>query len=78
MSFWNSLMENLSQDYVRTARAKGLSEKTVLFRHALRNGLPPLLTVMGLQFGNPDRPEADNLLGIYAILSGRGREAAAQ
>ena len=33
---------------------------------------------MGLQFGNPDRPEADNLLGIYAILSGRGRDAAAQ
>ena len=33
---------------------------------------------MGLQFGNPDRPEADNLLGIYAILSGLGRDAAAQ
>ena len=32
----------------------------------------------GLEFGNPDRPETDNLLGLYAILSGRGREAAAQ
>ncbi len=33
---------------------------------------------MGLEFGNPERPEADNLLGLYAVLSGRGREAAAQ
>ena len=33
--------------------------------------------VMGLEFGNPERPEADNLLGLYALLSGRGREAAA-
>lgn len=32
---------------------------------------------MGLEFGNPERPEADNLLGLYAILSGRGREAVA-
>jgi len=32
---------------------------------------------MGLEFGNPERPEADNLLGLYALLSGRGREAAA-
>jgi tryptophanyl-tRNA synthetase len=33
--------------------------------------------VIGLEFGNPERPEADNLLGLYALLSGRGREAAA-
>jgi tryptophanyl-tRNA synthetase len=33
--------------------------------------------VIGLEFGNPDRPEADNLLGLYALLSGRSREAAA-
>jgi tryptophanyl-tRNA synthetase len=34
--------------------------------------------VIGLEFGNPERPEADNLLGLYAVLSGRGREAALQ
>jgi len=33
---------------------------------------------MGLEFGNPERPEADNLLGLYAVLSGQGREAAAR
>jgi microcin C transport system permease protein len=43
----NSLMENLGQDYVRTAFAKGLSEKTVIFKHALRNSLIPLATGMG-------------------------------
>lgn len=43
----NSLMENLGQDYVRTAFAKGLSEKTVVFKHALRNSLIPLATGLG-------------------------------
>ncbi|MGC2726977.1 MAG: ABC transporter permease, partial [Candidatus Acidiferrales bacterium] len=38
-------------DYVRTARAKGVSESGVLFRHALRNALIPILTILGLQFG---------------------------
>ena len=47
----SSMLEEIAQDYVRTARAKGLSERTVLFRHALRNGLIPVLTVIGLQFG---------------------------
>lgn len=46
-----SMLEELSQDYVRTARAKGLPEHTVLYRHALRNALIPVLTVVGLQFG---------------------------
>jgi ABC-type dipeptide/oligopeptide/nickel transport system permease component len=46
-----SLLEELSSDYVRTARAKGLSEAAVLFRHALRNTLIPILTILGLQFG---------------------------
>jgi ABC-type dipeptide/oligopeptide/nickel transport system permease component len=46
-----SAMEELSSDYVRTARAKGLSEPAVLFRHAFRNALIPILTVLGLQFG---------------------------
>jgi peptide/nickel transport system permease protein len=46
-----SMLQVLSQDYVRTARAKGLSETTVLFRHALRNALSPVVTVIGLQIG---------------------------
>jgi len=47
-----SMLEELGQDYIRTARAKGLSEQTVVFRHALRNALNPVLTVVGLQFGS--------------------------
>jgi len=46
-----SMLEELNQDYVRTARAKGLSETTVVYRHALRNALIPVITVLGLQFG---------------------------
>ncbi|MGH9775106.1 MAG: nickel ABC transporter permease [Candidatus Acidiferrales bacterium] len=46
-----SVLEEFSRDYIRTARAKGLSESTVLFRHALRNALIPILTILGLQFG---------------------------
>ncbi|MGZ6347146.1 MAG: ABC transporter permease subunit, partial [Anaerolineales bacterium] len=39
------------QDYIRTARAKGLSEKVVVFKHALRNALLPVVTIIGLQVG---------------------------
>jgi peptide/nickel transport system permease protein len=46
-----SMLEELGHDYVRTARAKGLAENTVVYRHALRNALVPVLTVIGLQFG---------------------------
>jgi peptide/nickel transport system permease protein len=46
-----SMLEELGQDYIRTARAKGLPERTVVYRHALRNALVPVLTVVGLQFG---------------------------
>ena len=46
-----SMLEELSSDYVRTARAKGLSERVVLFRHAFPNALIPIITVVGLQFG---------------------------
>jgi ABC-type dipeptide/oligopeptide/nickel transport system permease component len=46
-----SMLEELSQDYIRTARAKGLPERTVVYRHALRNAMLPVLTVLGLQFG---------------------------
>ena len=47
----SSVIEELEEDYVRTARAKGLSEPVVIFRHVLRNGLIPVVTVLGLQFG---------------------------
>lgn len=47
-----SMLEELGQDYIRTARAKGLSEGAVVYRHALRNALVPVLTVVGLQFGS--------------------------
>ena len=46
-----SMLEELGQDYIRTARAKGLSENVVVYKHALRNALVPVLTVVGLQFG---------------------------
>ena len=45
------MLDVLGADYVRTARAKGASERTVLFRHALRNAALPIITVAGLQFG---------------------------
>ena len=46
-----SMLEELGQDYIRTARAKGLSERAVVYRHALRNAMLPVITVLGLQFG---------------------------
>jgi peptide/nickel transport system permease protein len=46
-----SMLEELGQDYIRTARAKGLSERTVVYRHALRNAAIPVLTLVGMQFG---------------------------
>ena len=48
----SSMLETLRQDYVRTARAKGLAERGVIYRHALRNALIPVVTVIGLQFGS--------------------------
>ena len=48
----SSMLEVLGQDYVRTARAKGLGGWSVIVRHALRNALIPVVTVFGLQFGN--------------------------
>ena len=47
----SSMLEVLREDYVRTARAKGLRERTVIYVHALRNALVPILTIMGLQLG---------------------------
>jgi len=47
----SSMLEVLRQDYIKTARAKGLSEVKIVLKHALRNGLIPVVTVVGLQFG---------------------------
>jgi len=55
-----TMLEVLSQDYVRTARAKGLGERLVVYRHALRNALIPVITVIGFQLGA--------LLGSSAII----------
>ena len=46
----SAMVETLGEDYIRTARAKGLPERTVLWGHALRNALIPVLTILGLQF----------------------------
>lgn len=48
----SAMLEELSQDYLRTALSKGLPRRTVLYKHALKNSLIPIITVVGLQFGN--------------------------
>jgi peptide/nickel transport system permease protein len=47
----SSMLDTLSQDYVRTARAKGQRERVVIWRHAFKNALIPVITVIGLQIG---------------------------
>jgi peptide/nickel transport system permease protein len=47
----SSVIEELGEDYVRTARAKGMSERTVVYKHVLKNGLIPVVTILGLQLG---------------------------
>ncbi|MFM9904192.1 MAG: ABC transporter permease [Pyrinomonadaceae bacterium] len=47
----SSVIEELGEDYVRTARAKGVSERMVLYKHVLKNGLIPVVTILGLQLG---------------------------
>ncbi len=47
----SSVIEELGEDYVRTARAKGLSERMVIYKHVLKNGLIPVVTILGLQLG---------------------------
>src|SRR5699024_3700814 len=48
----SSMLDVISQDYIRTARAKGVKERVVIYRHALKNALIPVVTVVGLQFGS--------------------------
>lgn len=47
----SSMLEVLDEDYIRTARSKGLRERIVIYKHALRNALIPVVTIIGLQFG---------------------------
>lgn len=47
----SSMLDVIQQDYIRTARAKGVKERVVIFRHALKNAMIPVVTVVGLQFG---------------------------
>ena len=47
----STMLEVVTQDYIRTARAKGATEKRIIFRHALRNALLPIITVVGIDFG---------------------------
>ena len=47
----SSMLETIRQDYIRTARAKGQREKVVVFKHALGNSLIPVITIIGIQFG---------------------------
>jgi peptide/nickel transport system permease protein len=48
----SAMLEVLKKDYIRTAKAKGLAGSRVIFRHALRNALVPVVTIVGLQVGN--------------------------
>jgi peptide/nickel transport system permease protein len=67
-----SMLDVISQDYIRTARAKGVRRRAVLIRHALRNALLPMITVAGLQLldsiGYRDYPVVMGLLMVSAIL----------
>jgi peptide/nickel transport system permease protein len=65
-------LDELGQDYVRTARAKGLTEPAVLFRHVLRNALIPILTNVGL--GLPGILIGSFLIEVYFSIPGIGRE----
>ncbi len=64
------MLEVLNQDYVRTARAKGLRDKIVIYRHALRNALIPVITVIGFQVGVADGSSA--IIEVIFGLNGVG------
>jgi peptide/nickel transport system permease protein len=66
------LLDELGQDYVRTARAKGMTEGVVLFRHVLRNALIPILTNIGLQL--PGLFVGSFLIEVFFSIPGLGRE----
>ncbi len=70
------VLESFSEDYIRTARAKGLSQRTLIFKHALRAALTPLVTMIGLDFAGllggaiiTENVFAYNGLGVVALQS---------
>ena len=67
----SSMVEVLRQDYIRTARAKGLSERRVLFHHGLRNGLLPIITILGLSL--PDLIGGSVIAETIFSIPGMGR-----
>ena len=67
----SSMLEVLRQDYIRTARAKGLSEKMIIYKHALKNALIPVITVLGLQFGS--LLEGAVIVGVIFAWPGIGK-----
>ncbi|RSK28782.1 ABC transporter permease [Bacillus sp. HMF5848] len=77
----SSMLEVINQDYIRTAYAKGVSDKLVIYKHALRNALVPVVTVVGLQFGTllggaviTETVFAVNGLGLLIINSIRAHD----
>ena len=73
----SSMLEILSRDYIRTGRAKGLAERAVVLRHALRNATIPVLTVIGLQIGDAARRRGHHRVGVRVAWdgeAGRGRD----
>ena len=68
----STMLDTLGQDYVRTARAKGMTEGVVLFRHVLRNALIPILTNIGLQL--PGIFVGSFLIEVFFSIPGLGRE----
>lgn len=77
----SSMLEVISQDYIRTARAKGVRERIIIYRHALKNAMIPVITVIGLEFGGllggavlTESVFAVNGLGRYVIDAIRARD----
>ncbi len=60
----SSMVDVLGEDYIRTARAKGLAPFQVYFKHALRNALIPIVTIIALNFGSPDRRRGGDRVGV--------------
>ena len=60
----SAMLEVLREDYIRTARAKGLIEKVIINRHALKNALLPVVTVIGIECGVPDRRPRRDRAGV--------------
>lgn len=77
----SSMLEVIGQDYIRTAQAKGVRERVIIYRHALKNAMIPVITVIGLEFGGllggavlTESVFAVNGMGRYVIDSIRARD----